>query len=60
MELKNKTLGIYGLGRIGMEMAKRCNGAYDMKILYHNRKPNPKRNNSWMLNWSTSEPVSPE
>lgn len=40
MELKKKTLGVYGLGRIGMEMAKRCKGAYDMKILYHNRKPN--------------------
>jgi len=41
MELKNKTLGIYGLGRIGMEMVKRCVGAYDMKIIYHNRKANP-------------------
>jgi glyoxylate reductase len=41
LELKNKTLGIYGLGRIGMEMAKRCVGAYDMEIIYHNRKPNP-------------------
>ena len=42
IELKNKTLGIYGLGRIGMEMAKRCKGAYNMKILYHNRTPNLK------------------
>jgi glyoxylate reductase len=41
LELKNKTLGIYGLGRIGMVMAKRCAGAYDMKIIYHNRKSNP-------------------
>jgi glyoxylate reductase len=40
MELKNKTLGIFGLGRIGFEMAKRCKGAYDMEIIYHNRKPN--------------------
>ncbi len=40
MELKNKTLGIYGLGRIGMEMAKRCKGAYNMSIIYHNSKPN--------------------
>jgi glyoxylate reductase len=39
MELKNKTLGILGMGRIGIEMAKRCRGAYDMKIIYHNRKP---------------------
>lgn len=40
VELKNKTLGIFGLGRIGIEMAKRCMGAYEMKVIYHNRKPN--------------------
>jgi glyoxylate reductase len=42
IELKNKTLGIYGLGRIGMKMAERCKGAYNMKILYHNRTRNLK------------------
>ncbi|MEP6684362.1 MAG: D-glycerate dehydrogenase [Parafilimonas sp.] len=41
IELKNKTLGIFGLGRIGIEMAKRCKGAYDMNIIYHNRKQTP-------------------
>lgn len=40
IELKNKTLGIFGLGRIGTEMAKRCIGAYNMKVIYHSRKPN--------------------
>jgi len=39
-ELKNKTLGIFGLGRIGMEMAKRSKGAYNMNIIYTNRTPN--------------------
>ena len=39
-ELTNKTLGVLGMGRIGMEMAKRCKGAYDMDIIYHNRKKN--------------------
>jgi glyoxylate reductase len=39
-ELKNKTLGIFGLGRIGLEMAKRCRGAYNMNIIYANRNPN--------------------
>lgn len=39
-ELKNKTLGIFGLGKIGMEMAKRCKGAYNMNIIYTNRRPN--------------------
>ncbi|HMJ67527.1 MAG TPA: D-glycerate dehydrogenase [Cyclobacteriaceae bacterium] len=40
IELKGKTLGILGLGRIGMEMARRCKGAYSMNILYHNRSKN--------------------
>ena len=40
-ELKNKTLGVFGLGRIGMEMARRCKGAYHMPVLYCNRSPNP-------------------
>lgn len=41
IELTGKTIGILGLGKIGYEMAKRCKGAYDMKIIYHNRHPNP-------------------
>ena len=40
MELTGKTLGIMGLGRIGMEMAKRCKGAYNMDVIYHNRTRN--------------------
>jgi glyoxylate reductase len=40
IELKNKTLGIFGLGRIGLEMGIRCRGAYNMNIIYNNRKPN--------------------
>lgn len=39
-ELKNKTVGILGLGRIGFEFAKRCKGAYNMNIIYHNRGKN--------------------
>jgi glyoxylate reductase len=42
IELKNKTLGIFGLGRIGTEMAKRCQGAYNMNVIYHNRSRNIK------------------
>ncbi|MGN6249523.1 MAG: 2-hydroxyacid dehydrogenase [Ginsengibacter sp.] len=40
IEIEGKTLGIFGLGSIGYEMAKRCVGAYDMKIIYHNRTRN--------------------
>jgi lactate dehydrogenase-like 2-hydroxyacid dehydrogenase len=40
IELNGKTLGIFGLGKIGFEMAKRCVGAYNMKVIYHNRQHN--------------------
>lgn len=36
-ELNGKTLGIFGMGRIGIKMAEKCKGAYGMKIIYHNR-----------------------
>jgi len=38
IDLQGKTLGIFGLGRIGSALAKRAN-SFDMKIIYHNRKP---------------------
>lgn len=41
-DLKNKTLGIFGLGAIGFEMARRCKTVYNMEIIYHNRTPNKK------------------
>jgi len=41
-DLNKKTLGILGMGRIGKEVAKR-GLAFDMKILYHNRKKLPKK-----------------
>ena len=40
MELRGKTVGIIGMGRIGTEFARRCLGAYGMKVLYHNRSRN--------------------
>lgn len=39
-ELSGKTLGIFGLGRIGSIMAMRCKGAYGMQVIYHNRNRN--------------------
>lgn len=39
-ELYGKTLGIFGLGRIGFEMAKKSQKAFDMNIIYHNRHQN--------------------
>jgi len=40
MELQGKTLGIVGLGKIGLEMARKCRALYNMHILYHNRGRN--------------------
>jgi len=39
-ELYGKTLGILGLGRIGFEMAEKCQKAFGMSIIYHNRSHN--------------------
>lgn len=39
-ELYGKTLGIFGLGRIGLEMALKARAAFGMEIIYHNRHPN--------------------
>ena len=34
-DLADRTLGIIGMGRIGMALAKRCRGGWDMKVLYN-------------------------
>ncbi len=39
-EVRNKTLGIVGLGQIGLEMAKRARG-FDMKVVYYSRTRKP-------------------
>jgi glyoxylate reductase len=50
-ELKGKTLGIFGLGRIGVKMAQRCSAAYDMPVIYHNRTRNPAAENQLDARW---------
>jgi glyoxylate reductase len=39
-EIHGSTLGIVGMGNIGQQVARRAHG-FDMRILYHNRRPNP-------------------
>jgi lactate dehydrogenase-like 2-hydroxyacid dehydrogenase len=39
-EVHGKTLGIFGMGRIGSELARLCSAAFGMKIIYHNRRRN--------------------
>lgn len=40
MDLGGKTLGIFGMGRIGRALARRAR-AFGMQIIYHNRRPDP-------------------
>lgn len=40
VELDGKVLGIFGLGKIGYEMARKCRAAFDMQVIYHNRNRN--------------------
>jgi glyoxylate reductase len=39
-DLAGKTLGIYGLGRIGLVLARKCTAAFGMEVIYHNRNRN--------------------
>jgi glyoxylate reductase len=40
-DLRGKTLGIVGMGRIGQAVAQRCVGGWQMKVIYTARKPKP-------------------
>ncbi|MEZ6111154.1 MAG: D-glycerate dehydrogenase [Pirellulaceae bacterium] len=37
VDLIGQTIGIVGMGRIGMAMARRCHGGWGMRVLYHDR-----------------------
>lgn len=37
VEIRGRTLGVFGLGKIGFELARCCSAAFGMKIIYHNR-----------------------
>ncbi len=49
-KLTGKTLGIIGLGRIGLAVAKRAR-AFDMKLLYHSRSRKPDAEKMFGLNY---------
>jgi len=44
-DLRGKTLGVVGMGRIGTALARRCHGGWGMHVLYHDRyrKEEPER-----------------
>lgn len=41
MSLEGKTLGVFGMGRIGHSYAKKMKRAFGMNVIYTNRKANP-------------------
>lgn len=40
-DFAGKTVGVVGMGRIGQAFARRCQGAYGMKVLYTGRQDRP-------------------
>jgi len=55
IELYGKTLGVFGMGRIGMVMAQRCKGAYNMNIIYNNRNRNEEAEKRFSAQWVSFE-----
>jgi glyoxylate reductase len=53
-EVHHSTLGIIGMGRIGEQIARRAR-AFDMSILYHNRRRRPEMENSLPAQYATLE-----
>lgn len=40
VDLRDRTLGIVGMGRIGTALARRCHGGWNMRVLYHDKYRN--------------------
>lgn len=55
IEIRNKTLGVFGLGKIGFELASRCAAAFQMKIIYHNRDHNERAEKELNAEWVSFE-----
>lgn len=53
-DVYGKTLGIYGLGRIGGSVAKRAKG-FDMKLIYHDAVRNPELEQRYGIEYVTKE-----
>ncbi|HET8572866.1 MAG TPA: D-glycerate dehydrogenase [Edaphocola sp.] len=55
ISLRGKTLGVFGMGNIGMEMARLCQAAYGMSVIYHNRHLNHRAEESMDVSWVSFE-----
>ena len=58
-EVHGSTLGIFGLGRIGEQVAKRAR-AFDMTVLYHNRKRKPAAEAALGVQYATKDELLAE
>lgn len=51
-EVQSSTLGIVGLGQIGLEVARRAQG-FDMRILYHSRNRRPEAEEQYGITYAS-------
>ncbi len=51
IDIRGKTLGVFGLGKIGLEMARRSASAFGMKIIYNNRGRNREAEKELNATW---------
>ncbi|MDP4128927.1 MAG: D-glycerate dehydrogenase [Bacteroidota bacterium] len=51
IEIRGKTLGVFGLGKIGFELARCCATAFGMKIIYHNRNRHQQAEKELKAEW---------
>lgn len=59
-DISGKTLGIVGLGRIGVAVAKRMKDGFDLKILYYDVNRNEKLEKQYGLEYSSLEDLLKE
>jgi glyoxylate reductase len=58
-DVHGSTIGIVGMGNIGSQIAKRAHG-FDMQILYCNRHPRPKAEETLCARWVSLETLLSE
>ena len=58
-EVQGSTLGIVGLGQIGLEVARRAQG-FDMRILYHSRNRRPEAEAQYGLTYAAMDELLSE
>lgn len=54
-DVHHKKMGIIGMGRIGLALARRAHLGFSMEIIYHNRKPHPEAAAQVNARWASLE-----